>query len=155
MEVIRVQNVASLSKDDIPPEFVRSETEQPGITTVRGVNLEVPTIDLSNPNEEELVAQIGEASKEWGMYQVVNHGIPSEVISKLQAVGKAFFELPQAEKELVSKLPGSVEGYGTLLQKEIEGKKGWVDHLFHKVWPPSAINRRFWPNNPPSYRFTL
>ena len=63
--------------------------------------------------------------------------------------------LEEEEKELVAKIPGSVEGYGTLLQKEIQGKKGWVDHLFHKVWPPSAINYRFWPQNPPSYRFNF
>ncbi|XP_054788994.1 flavonol synthase/flavanone 3-hydroxylase-like [Prosopis cineraria] len=152
MEVIRVQDIASLSQGDIPPEFIRSETEQPSITTVQGVQLEVPTIDFSNPDEEELVSQIVDASSHWGMYQIVNHGIPREVIANLQAVGKAFFELPQQEKELIAKIPGSVEGYGTLLQKEIQGKKGWVDHLFHKVWPPSAINYRFWPINPPSYR---
>ncbi|KAF7816889.1 flavonol synthase/flavanone 3-hydroxylase-like [Senna tora] len=152
MGVTRVQNVASLSKNDIPAEFIRSETEQPGITTVKGVNLQVPVIDFSNPDEEAVIEQVVEASRHWGMYQIVNHGIPSEVIANLQSVGKTFFELPQEEKELVSKLPGSVEGYGTMLQKELEGKKGWVDHLFHKVWPPSAINHRFWPKNPSSYR---
>ncbi|XP_028775008.1 flavonol synthase/flavanone 3-hydroxylase [Neltuma alba] len=152
MEVVRVQNVASLSQENIPSEFTWSETEQPGLTTLHGVHLQVPTIDFSNPNEEELVSQIVDASSRWGMYQIVNHGIPQEVIANLQAVGKAFFELPQQEKELISKVPGSVEGYGTSLQKEIDDKKGWVDHLFHKVWPPSAINYRFWPKNPPSYR---
>uniref|UniRef100_A0A0K8WMR2 Flavonol synthase 3 n=1 Tax=Acacia koa TaxID=468172 RepID=A0A0K8WMR2_ACAKO len=152
MEVIRVQDVASVSKDEIPTEFIRSETEQPGITTVRGVHLEVPTIDFSNPNEEELVSQMVEASQNWGMFQIVNHGIPHEDIANLQAVGQAFFQLPQHEKELIAKVPGSVEGYGTTLQKELQGKKGWVDHLFHKVWPPSAVNYRFWPKNPPSYR---
>ena len=154
MEIIRsVQNVASLSGDNIPAEFIRSETEQPGITTVQGVNLEVPTIDMSNPDEEKLMNEIVAASSQWGMYQIVNHGIPSEIIAKFQAVGRAFFELSQEEKELISKVPGSVEGYGTNLQKEVEGKKGWVDHLFHKAWPPSVINYRFWPKNPPSYRF--
>ncbi|KAJ1380273.1 Oxoglutarate/iron-dependent dioxygenase [Sesbania bispinosa] len=154
MEKLRVQNVASGSKETIPADFVRSETEQPGITTVHGVQLEVPIIDFSNPDEDKVVRQIIEASCEWGMFQIVNHEIPSQVISKLQAVGKAFFELPQEEKEQYAKPPDSqsVEGYGTRLQKEVDGKKGWVDHLFHKIWPPSDINYRFWPKNPPSYR---
>ncbi|KAI4307304.1 hypothetical protein L6164_030508 [Bauhinia variegata] len=146
----RVQNVASLSKDDIPAEFVMSETEQPGITTVKGVNLEVPIIDFSNPYEEKLMQEIVAASCEWGMFQIVNHGIPSEVIARLQDVGTTFFELPQEEKELVAKIPGSIEGYGSIFEKE--AKKGWVDHLFHKVWPTDVINYRFWPKNPPSYR---
>ncbi|KAK7373121.1 hypothetical protein VNO80_06519 [Phaseolus coccineus] len=155
MEVLRVQTIASEAKDAaIPAMFVRAETEQPGMTTVQGVHLEVPIIDFSNPNEEKVLHEIVEACREWGMFQIVNHEIPSHVISKLQSAGKEFFELPQEEKELIAKPAGSdsVEGYGTKLQKEANGKKGWVDHLFHIVWPPSSINYRFWPKNPPSYR---
>lgn len=157
MEVERVQAIASMSEclDTIPSEYIRSENEQPAITTLQGVVLEVPVIDLSDPDEGKIVGLICEASREWGIFQVINHGIPDAVISKVQQVGKEFFELPQEEKELIAKLPGSesIEGYGTRLQKEVEGKKGWVDHLFHKIWPPSAINYNFWPKNPPSYRF--
>ncbi|KAL3513594.1 hypothetical protein ACH5RR_026311 [Cinchona calisaya] len=156
MELERVQAIASLSKclDTIPSEYIRSENEQPAITTVRGVVLEVPVIDLSDLDEGKIVEMISEASREWGIFQVVNHGIPDEVIRKLQQVGQEFFELPQEEKDVIAKLPGSssIEGYGTRLQKEVEGKKGWVDHLFHKIWPPPAINYQFWPTNPPSYR---
>ncbi|KAI7744036.1 hypothetical protein M8C21_004915 [Ambrosia artemisiifolia] len=156
MEIERVQEIATLStlKGTIPSEFIRLENEQPATTTVHGVVLEVPVINLSNPDHQSLVASISEASKNWGLFQVVNHGIPSELISELQKVGREFFELPQEEKEKIAKPIGyeGVEGYGTKLQKEIEGKKGWVDHLFHRVWPPSAINYHFWPKNPPSYR---
>lgn len=150
----RVQNIASISKDEIPAEFIRSENEQPGITTVHGTSLECPTIDFSIQDDEKILNQIVEASRDWGMYQIVNHDIPNEAIKKLQEVGTTFFELPQEEKEVYAKPPDSksVEGYGTRLQKELEGKKGWVDHLFHRVWPPSAINYQFWPKNPPSYR---
>ena len=85
----------------------------------------------------------------------MNHEIPSEAIAKLQAAGKGFFELSREEKEVYAKPSGSksMEGYGTALQKEVEGKKAWVDHLFHKTWPPSAINYQFWPENPAFYRF--
>jgi flavonol synthase len=157
MGVERVQGIASLSKDEIPAEFVRSVNEQPGITTVHGEVLEVPTIDLTDPDEEKVLRAIADASRNWGMFQIVNHGIPVEAITKLQASGKEFFELPQEEKEVYAKPPGphSMEGYGTKLQKEAEGKKAWVDHLFHKIWPPSAVNYRFWPKNPPSYRLIL
>ncbi|KAK1554347.1 hypothetical protein Q3G72_010976 [Acer saccharum] len=67
-----VQGIALKFKEKIPEEFIRSKDEQPGITTVEGIVLEVP---------------------------VVNHEIPSEVISKLQQVGREFFELPEEEKE--------------------------------------------------------
>ncbi|XP_057490569.1 flavonol synthase/flavanone 3-hydroxylase-like [Actinidia eriantha] len=150
----RVQVISSVSTDTIPPEFIRPETEQPGLTTFEDRASEVPVVDFSNPDEKTLVGSIADASFRWGLFQVVNHKIPSEVITKLQQVGREFFELPQEEKEVYAKPAGSksVEGYGTKLAKEVEGKKGWVDHLFHKIWPPSAINYQFWPQNPPSYR---
>lgn len=155
MEVARVQAIASITKcmDTIPSEYIRSENEQPASTTLHGVVLQVPVIDIDDTN---VVKLISDASKEWGIFQVINHGIPDEVIANLQKVGKEFFEVvPQEEKEVIAKTPGSqnIEGYGTSLQKELEGKRGWVDHLFHKIWPPSAINYRYWPKNPPSYRF--
>ncbi|KAF8405754.1 hypothetical protein HHK36_007831 [Tetracentron sinense] len=156
MEIERVQAIAllSMSNDTIPLEFIRSEKEQPAITTFHGPVPEIPTIDLSDPDEEKIVRLIDSACREWGIFQAVNHGIPSDVMSKLQSVGREFFELPQEEKEAYAKPPGSetVEGYGTKLQKEVEGKRAWVDHLFHNVWPPSRINYQFWPKNPPSYR---
>ncbi|PIN11382.1 Iron/ascorbate family oxidoreductase [Handroanthus impetiginosus] len=156
MEVERVQSIASLAKhaDTIPSDYIRSENEQPAATTAHGVVLEVPVIDLGGAsNDEEIVRLISEASRDWGIFQVVNHGISGEVISKLQKVGREFFDLPKEEKEKIAKTSESgIEGYGTTLQKEIEGKKGWVDHLFHKIWPPAAINYKFWPKNPPSYR---
>ncbi|TYJ35600.1 hypothetical protein E1A91_A05G247800v1 [Gossypium mustelinum] len=154
MEVERVQEIANFSKETIPEEFIRTTYEQPALTTVQGTVLEVPVIDLSDPDEEKVVRAIVDASSNWGMFQVVNHGIPHETVRKLKEVGKAFFELPPQEKEAYAKSPGSqsIEGYGTKLQREVEGKKAWVDHLFHKIWPPSEINYQFWPKNPPSYR---
>ncbi|KAJ8765347.1 hypothetical protein K2173_012044 [Erythroxylum novogranatense] len=156
MEVERVQAIATLSfsSNSIPDEFIRSEKEQPAITTFSGPAPEIPTIDLSDPDQEKLTRSIAHACAEWGIFQVVNHGIPSELIAKLQDVGKQFFQLPQEQKEVYAKPPDAkdVEGYGTKLQRDPDGKKSWVDHLFHRIWPPSRINYRFWPKNPPSYR---
>lgn len=154
MEVQTVQAIASssLNKDTIPAEFIRSENEQPAITTTID-GPEIPTIDLGELDKGKLVRQIANASEEWGIFRVVNHGIPSDLIHKLKTVGKEFFELlSQEEKQTCAKPPDAkdIEGYGTKLQ--IEDNKSWADHLFHRIWPPSRINYQFWPKNPPSYR---
>ncbi|PIN11383.1 Iron/ascorbate family oxidoreductase [Handroanthus impetiginosus] len=150
----RVQTVASSWNEDLPPEFIRPENEQPRFTTYEGQPLQIPVVDFKVSDEKNLVQTIFDASSKWGLFQIVNHGIPSEVIGNLQRVGKQFFELSQEEKEAYAKDPesNSIEGYGTKLQKSNQGKKGWVDHLFNKVWPPEAVDYRFWPRNPPDYR---
>ncbi|KAL5077870.1 hypothetical protein RYX36_016854 [Vicia faba] len=85
---------------------------------------------------------IAEASKEWGMFQILNHEIPNDVIRKLQSVGKEFFELPQEEKEVIAKPVGSnsIEGYGTSLQKEVNGKKAFIPDPHHK---PSYVLHQY------------
>ena len=149
-----MQCIASLAlnSDTIPAEFILPEEQQPVLTTFDGPIPEIPTVDLSDPDEENRARSIVRAAKEWGFFQVVNHGIPGHVITKLQEAGTQFFSLPQEEKEVYAKAPGSksIEGYGTKLSSK--GTQSWADHLFHKIWPPSSINYQFWPKNPPSYR---
>ncbi|KAL1204010.1 Flavonol synthase 3 [Cardamine amara subsp. amara] len=114
---------------------------------------EIPVIDLSNTNEELVARAVVKASEEWGIFQVVNHGIPTELIKRLQEVGTHFFELPETEKEAVARPKDSmdIEGYRTMYQKDIGGRDPWVDHLFHRIWPPSKVSYRFWPKNPQEY----
>ena len=156
MEVERVQAIASSSliKDNIPTEFIRPEEEQPAITTFHGSVPEIPVIDLNDHDQDNVIRLIANASRDWGIFQVVNHGIPFDLIERLQQVGKEFFDLPQEEKEVYANPAGAqtIEGYGSKLAKDLQGKKNWADHLFHRIWPPSCINYQFWPKNPPSYR---
>ncbi|TVU28671.1 hypothetical protein EJB05_20200, partial [Eragrostis curvula] len=78
----------------LPPEFVRPEQEQPGATTFRGSAApEAPVIDMSEPG---CGARMADAAREWGLFEVVNHGVPAAAVAELQRVGRAFFSLPQA-----------------------------------------------------------
>nr|QBO54037.1 flavonol synthase [Muscari aucheri] len=151
MDMERVQAIASLAGDlgTIPAEFIRPEHERPAMTTHHGPSPEIPVVDMTSVDR---VKAIADAAKEWGIFQLVNHGIPVAAIEELKRVGTEFFALPQEEKESYAAAPGSLEGYGTRLQRESEGKKAWADYLFHNVWPDSSINYKFWPNNPPEYR---
>ncbi|KAJ4887702.1 Flavonol synthase 3 [Raphanus sativus] len=121
----------------------------------QGTADDIPVVDLSNPNVDLVARAVVKASEEWGMFQVFNHGIPAQLIRRLKELGTEFFELPEEEKEAVAKPVDSIddlEGYTTDYGKDEEGRKTWADHLFHRVWPPSRINYRFWPKNSPDYR---
>ncbi|CAN1235827.1 Flavonol synthase/flavanone 3-hydroxylase [Linum perenne] len=87
------------------------------------------------------------------MFQIVNHDIPTDLIARLQDVGRQFFELPLEDKEAYSNdaASGNFEGYGTKMLKQPDEKIEWIDYFFHLAAPPSKVNRRFWPRQPPSY----
>ncbi|CAN6245969.1 unnamed protein product [Urochloa humidicola] len=148
---LSVQELAS-SLGALPPEFVRSEHEQPAATTFKGGAVpDAPVIDMSEPG---CGARIAEAAREWGLFQVINHGVPSSVVAELQRVGRAFFDLPREEKERYAMDPasGKIEGYGTKLQRDLEGKKTWNDFFFHVVAPPEQVDHGVWPRSPAGYR---
>ncbi|KAG1366644.1 putative Flavonol synthase/flavanone 3-hydroxylase [Cocos nucifera] len=152
----RVQAIAARTKSlgTIPLEFIRSEHERPGTTTFHGSVLEIPVVDFADLDRDRVVRAVVKSSQEWGIFHLVNHGIPVEVMKELQRVGKEFFELPQEEKEAYAmKLETeTLEGYGTKLP-ELEGKKAWMDFFRHNLWPQSRVNHNIWPKKPPSYRF--
>ncbi|AQK75212.1 Flavonol synthase/flavanone 3-hydroxylase [Zea mays] len=148
---LSVQELAA-SLGALPPEFVRSEQDQPGATTYRGAAVpDAPVIDMSEPG---FGARMAAAAREWGLFQVVNHGVPSAAVAELQRVGRAFFALPTEEKERYAMDPasGKIEGYGTKLQRDLEGKKTWNDFFFHVVAPPEKVDHAVWPRSLAGYR---
>ncbi|XP_010460711.1 PREDICTED: probable flavonol synthase 5 [Camelina sativa] len=141
MEDERKHNTSSSSLPSL-----RKQLASP--TLGASMELDIPVVDLSVSDEELLVRQVTKASVEWGIFQVVNHGIPTELLRQLQVVGKQFYDLPEAEKEAVAKDEG-IEGYK---KNYLEGGKSWDEHLLHRLSPPSIINYKYWPKNPPQYR---
>lgn len=66
----------------------------------------VPVIDLGpllgpSPTrmaELDVIRQIGNACENWGFFQVINHGIPAELIDEVLDTSRIFFEYPAEEK---------------------------------------------------------
>ena len=57
-------------------------------------SISIPVIDLSGINSPsdrpELVDQVRQAVKEWGFFQVINHGIPHSVLNDTVSAVEAF-----------------------------------------------------------------
>ncbi|KAF8026615.1 hypothetical protein BT93_F3184 [Corymbia citriodora subsp. variegata] len=152
MEVERVQALATADLKALPAQFVRPSHERPeNSRAIEGVT--VPVISLSQPHDV-LVREIHEACRDWGFFLVTNHGIPGELIGRVQDAGREFFRLPLEEKEKYANDPsrGSFEGYGTKMTKNHDEKVEWVDYFFHLMHPPSKVRHDTWPQHPPSYR---
>ncbi|ERM96311.1 hypothetical protein AMTR_s00001p00189490 [Amborella trichopoda] len=120
---------------------------------------QIPVIDMkglwcgNNEEREKVEREISEAAREWGVMQVLNHGIPEEFIEKLKAAGKTFFDLPIEEKELYAndQASGKIDGYGSKLANNKSGQLEWEDYFFHLLYPESKRNMSIWPKNPTDY----
>ncbi|KAJ7946240.1 gibberellin 2-beta-dioxygenase 8 [Quillaja saponaria] len=79
--------------DDLDHEFVVEECE-------------LPVIDLGRMEleKEECKSDIARASREWGFFQVVNHGISSEILKKMRCEQEKLFKQPFDIKSKEDKL---------------------------------------------------
>ena len=72
---------------------------------------EIPIIDLSNTNTTELSDQLYHACSTWGFFQLINHGISSELIEAFQNAMANFFELPYDIKVKLKRNAKNARGY--------------------------------------------
>nr|AID65071.1 gibberellin 2-oxidase 2 [Diospyros kaki] len=95
----------------------------------------IPLIDLSKPDSRNLLVK---ACEEFGFFKVINHGVPTEFISRLESEAVKFFSMPLPEKEKAG--PPDPFGYGN---KSIgtNGDVGWVEYLLLTTDPEFNFQR--------------
>ncbi|XP_039135353.1 2'-deoxymugineic-acid 2'-dioxygenase-like isoform X4 [Dioscorea cayenensis subsp. rotundata] len=80
--------------ESLPESYILPVDKRPDLI----INKAIPVIDLAAHNHEQTAMQILQAGKEYGFFQVVNHGIEEEVIREMLKISKEFFQLPIEEK---------------------------------------------------------
>ncbi|KAJ7968829.1 Oxoglutarate-dependent dioxygenase 2 [Quillaja saponaria] len=66
--------------------------------------------------------------KEWGLFQLVNHGVSDSLLEKLKEETEEFFQLPLKEK-VKYKMEGDFEGYGNVVLSDNQ-KRDWGDRMY-------------------------
>nr|CAB3476993.1 unnamed protein product [Digitaria exilis] len=87
--------------------------------------------------------------------QLVNHGVPNEVIQAVKRDIVEFFKLPLEAKKLHAQVPGGIEGYGQAFVFSDTQKLDWADMIYLMISPKEDRDPRFWPTHPPSFRSTV
>ncbi|CAN6453077.1 unnamed protein product [Victoria cruziana] len=92
-------------------------------------SMSLPVIDLSMSDSKTMILR---ACEEFGFFRVVNHGIPKELISRMEEETANFFSLPLSEKEKAG--PANPFGYGN---RRIgpNGDVGWIEYLLLQAQP--------------------
>ncbi|XP_074291048.1 1-aminocyclopropane-1-carboxylate oxidase homolog 1-like [Silene latifolia] len=94
--------------DTLPKIFIRPLDEVSGNCSIHAANLQVPMIDLSglekDENRKRIVEEIRDASEKWGFFQVINHGIPLDVMDNMLKGVRMFHEQDsEVKKEFYSR----------------------------------------------------
>ncbi|KAJ7968827.1 2-oxoglutarate (2OG) and Fe(II)-dependent oxygenase superfamily protein [Quillaja saponaria] len=160
--VLSVQHlIAKEPLSSIPQQFVRPNQEpQSTFSNAETGSLPtVPTIDMKQLLSDEASADIEleklhSACKEWGLFQLVNHGVSTSLLDKFKHEIEEFFQLPLEEKAKYRKT-GDLEGYGCDQIITKDKKLDWGDRLYMTTNPLNSRKSHIIPELPYSFRNTL
>ncbi|XP_050231878.1 S-norcoclaurine synthase 1-like [Mercurialis annua] len=155
---VPVENVQALSSNnlrELPIRYIRPELEFGELSTDE--SLQIPIIDMSKLEEDQSheLAQLHMACKNWGFFQLINHGVERKVIKNMKKYIEEFFRLPLEEKMVFGQIPNNIEGYGQAFVVSDDQKLDWGDMLFLISLPTFQRNLRFWPTTPKSFRASI
>ncbi len=121
----------------------------------------VPVIDIGDLSSgvgaagERSIGQIAEACREWGFFQVTNHGIRLDLIDAVWAKTHAFFALPMQQKERLLRTRDNPWGYyNNELTKNQRDKKEVFDFTSDGVDPIYRAQNR-WPEFDADFRTVM
>lgn len=151
---------------EFDPAFIQTPEHRPKLCVTEADTL--PLIDLSSlsdpsANIEGLVKEIGNACKEWGFFELINHGIAVDCRHKIDAVARKFFHLTEEEKNKVKR--DDVQVYGYYESEHTKTVRDWKEVFAITVEEPTLVPASLdphekeviqwtnkWPQNPPEFR---
>ncbi|XWS15904.1 hypothetical protein CRYUN_Cryun34aG0042500 [Craigia yunnanensis] len=156
--VISLQELVKEPIITIPQHYVRLD-QQPDPSLPYGsrpLPIIIPTIDMtqlvsSTDNDAEL-EKLHSTCKEWGVFQLVNHGVSSSVLDRLKHEVEEFYKLPLEEKMKYKIREGEFEGYGSMVRGA--GKLDWADRFYMITNPIHRRKPHLFPELPSSLRNT-
>ncbi|XP_055961676.1 protein SRG1-like [Mercurialis annua] len=141
----------------VPLKYVRSDLEPPLLSA--SVTLQVPVIDLQKLLVEETMDlelnKFDKACKEWGFFQVINHGVEQSLVEKMKNELKELFNLTMEEKQKLWQEPGQMEGFGQHFVVSEDQKLDWADLFYLTTLPIHMRKPHVFSALPTSFRETV
>jgi hypothetical protein len=154
--IVRVQSLSESETPVIPDRYIKPPSERPSynsdiVDAGDDDNDNIPIIDLQGLNGDDetlranILTQISEACKHWGFFQVLNHGVSTQLLDRAQDVWREFFHLPMEIKQAFANSPKTYEGYGSRLGVQKGAILDWSDYYYLHYLPLSLKDYNKWP----------
>ncbi|KAI4302677.1 hypothetical protein MLD38_038397 [Melastoma candidum] len=149
--IVRVRSLSESGITRIPSRYVKPLPDRPTSFSGFDTKSNIPVIDLGGESggwSEAILGRINEACRDWGFFQVVNHGVDPGIMREMREKWREFFHLPEELKAEYSNNPCTYEGYGSRLGVEKGAVLDWSDYYFLHYLPPFSRDPMKWPSQP-------
>ncbi|KAL5975034.1 hypothetical protein ACLOJK_031710 [Asimina triloba] len=159
--VVWVQSLVESELKEIPNRYIRPAAERPtvdGVENGAAGGLNIPTIDLggllrgNSVERQRTLEMVSDACRQWGFFQVINHGVGLELVRRARQVWRDFFYLPMEQKQVYANSPSTYEGYGSRIGVAKAPVLDWGDYFYLNLRPYPSRNMEKWPVSPTSFR---
>ncbi|CAA0841174.1 Naringenin-2-oxoglutarate 3-dioxygenase [Striga hermonthica] len=138
----------------LQPKFIRDVDERPKVAHNKFSD-DIPVISLAGVDggdRAEICRKIISACEDWGIFQVVDHGVDWELVESMNRLAREFFELP-AEEKLRFDMSGGKKG-GFIVSSHLQGEvvKDWREIVTYFSYPIKARDYTRWPDKPEAWR---
>ncbi|XP_059439776.1 oxoglutarate-dependent flavonoid 7-O-demethylase 1-like [Corylus avellana] len=153
-----VQELAKETTATVPPRYLRPDQDPPNIFDTTCLP-QVPVIDMQKLFSPEFMdselEKLHHASKEWGFFQLINHGVSTSLLEKMKLDISEFFKLSMEEKKKYWQQPGDIEGFGQIFVVSDEQKLDWGDVFALTTLPTNLRKPHLFPKLPLPFRDNL
>ncbi|PWA72871.1 oxoglutarate/iron-dependent dioxygenase [Artemisia annua] len=139
----------------LPDNYIFPPDRRPGTKKILS-SKDIPIINLeriNGPERDQIIQQIIKSSEDFGLFQVINHGVSRDLTDQTMAVFKEFFASPAELKAKFysNDLNSSCRLYTSTLNYENEEVHYWRDNFTHRCHPLED-HIKHWPEKPVNYR---
>ena len=154
LPVPSIHEIVRNDSNAVPERYVQEDKDRLKVSDNLPTSPEIPVIDFSllAKGDEDERRRLDLACKEWGFFQLANHGVAKEVLHKMKTAVAAFFELPLEEKQKYGMPANDLQGFGQAYVVSEEQKLDWNDMIFLHTLPPEKRNFKFWPATSPGFK---
>ncbi|KAM3354455.1 hypothetical protein ACQJBY_025249 [Aegilops geniculata] len=143
----------------IPDRYARSDEVRDGVVVGDDESYELPVVDMARLLHPEFleaeIANLGSACRDWGFFQLTNHGVDETVVQDMKDNTLQFFGLPLEKKKAVAIQANGFEGFGHHYNRASSEKLDWAESLILVTQQHEQRNIEFWPADPSTFRDAL
>ncbi|CAK8567162.1 unnamed protein product [Lathyrus sativus] len=148
-----VQELVKKPITNVPEQYLQPNQDSI-IVSKTNSSSRVPVIDLTKLLSDDTteLQNLDRACREWGFFQLINHGVNPSIVENMKIGVGEFFNLPMEEKKKFWQTPNDMQGFGQLFVVSDEQKLEWADMFYINTFPLDSRHPRLIPSIPKPFR---